>query len=686
MRVKKFLFSLEVFIIFLCLSLYIWYTVAREDRRRQFQNTEISANQFKNGIESFVSERVSVLQQVRNFWLNSKGVSHEQFLNFCKEIIGQVSGFQAIEYENDRTKAVWSEPFLKTELVNRSNEESESLRQSTLQQAIKDKSVRVTPILELTTGGKGFLAVVPVFRKGNYEGAIYGFFNTDTIFDLIFDSALRERYNCLILDGGRLVFSTEETPRGQVPQVRLRADKNLEIRNRIWKLYFWPKEYRSQGGYVGLAVLVFGLSLSTVLGSLVWVLSSKAELAEVYATMLETSQSLSDSNDLNMVLRSAGEACLRMTGVNRCCVFLWDSAKTQFQPAWISSNLESQLPKFMQFRPKYGESPLINELVDEKRSLVLTKAKSLASFSPSFVIKYQIKSMLVVPLISKNRLIGAITLDQIGERHHFSSREQVVVEGIASHAATAVENARLFAETQKQSELISQKNKELESLLTIVSQDLKGPLLAMNGMTQLLKEECGGNLSENGRHYLCRIRANIDQMEQLIGNVKEFSRVARGAGPLERVVVPELLNEVLNHLQPSRNGHEVEIINQNEAEQVWFNRDGLRLIFKNLIENAIKFSSYQSTAQVVIGSNQVEDGTCFYVKDNGIGIDQEDHEIIFDLFHRLDDSRKGEGAGVGLAIVKRVLESYGGRVWLESEKGKGTTFFFSIPNRNQVAS
>lgn len=338
----------------------------------------------------------------------------------------------------------------------------------------------------------------------------------------------------------------------------------------------------------------------------------------------------------------------------------------------------------MQFRPKYGESPLINKLVDEKRSLVLSKPESLASLSPSFVTKYQVKCLLVVPLVSKNSLVGAITLDQIGERHRFSSREQAMIEGIASHVATAVESARLLAETQKQSELISQRNKELEALLTIVSQDLKGPLLALNGMTQLLKEECGQKLSENGKHYLCRIRANIDQMEQLIGNVLEFSRVARGAGPLERIGVSELLDEVLSNLQTRWNGHEVEIINRNEAEQVWFNRDGLKQVFKNLIENAIKFSSYQSAARVVIGSEQLEDETCFSVKDNGIGIDQEDHEIIFDLFRRLQDLKNIEGAGVGLAIVKRVLESYGGRVWLESEKGKGTTFFFSIPNRNQT--
>ena len=684
MQFKKFLFSLEVFVIFLCLSLYIWYTIASTDRQRQTQNTEMSANQLKNGIESFVSERVSVLQQVRNFWVNSVIVRHEQFLSFCKEIIGQVPGFQAIEYENVRTKAVWSEPFLKTDLVNRPNEESESLRQTTLRQAIQDKSVKVTPILELTTGGKGFLAVVPVFRNGNFEGAIYGFFNTDTIFDLIFDSALRDRYNCRILDGGKLVFSSEETPREDFSKAHVWAEKSLEIRNRTWKLYFWPKEYRGQGGYLGIAVLVFGLGLSVVLGSLVWVLSSKAELAEVYATMLETSQSLSTSNDLNMVLRNGGEACLRMTGVNRCCIFLWDSARNQFQPAWASSNLDSQLPKFMHFRPKYGESPLINKLVDEKRSLVLSKPESLASFSPSFVCKYQVKSLMVVPLVSKNSLVGAIALDQIGERHRFSSREQTMIEGIASHVATAVESARLLAETQEQSELISQRNKELEALLTIVSQDLRGPILALNGMTRLLEEECGQNLSENAKHYLSRIHANISQMDQVIGNVLEFSRVARGPGPLERIDVQEILKEVLSNLQARGNEHDVEIVNRNEAEHVWFNRDGLKQVFKNLIENAIKFSSYQPAARVVIGSKKSEDETCFSVMDNGIGIDQADHEIIFDLFHRLQDLKNVEGAGVGLAIVKRVLESYGGRVWLESEKGKGTTFFFSIPNRNQT--
>jgi signal transduction histidine kinase/sensor domain CHASE-containing protein len=682
MRFKKLLLSLEVFVIFLCLTLYTWYTVTSTDRQRQIQNTEVSANQLKNGIEAFVSERVSVLQQVRNFLLNGGNVRHEQFLSFCKEIIGQVPGFQAIEYENDQTKVVWSEPFLKTGLVGRSNEEPESLRQTILKKAIQDNTVKLTPSLEFAAGWKGFYVIVPVSRNGSYAGAIYGFFNTDTIFDLIFNSGLRDRYNCLILDGDDVVFSTEGTSESDLSRVPLRVEKNLEIRNQNWKLHLWPKEYRGEGGVVAIAVLVFGLALSTVLGSLVWVLSSKAELAEVYAAMLETSQTLSASNDLNTVLRTTGEACLRMTGINRCCIFLWDSGRNQFEPAWISANLESLHPKFMQFRPKYGESLLINKLVDEKRSLVLSKPESLASFSPSFVSKYQVKSLLVVPLVSKNNLVGAITLDQLGERHRFTSRDQVMIEGIANHAATAVESTRLFAETQKQSELIAQKNKELESLLSMVSQDLKGPLLAMEGMTQLLRENCGENLSENGRHCLHRIQANIDQMDQLIGNALEFSRIARGMGPAEKILVPELLNEVLTHLQVQKNGHEVQIINQNDVDEVWFSRDGLKQVFKNLIDNAIKFSCYQPDAQVVIGSKELDGETCFYVKDNGIGIDKAHHGTIFDLFHRLEELKGVEGTGVGLAIVKRVLETCGGRVWLESERGKGTTFFFSIPERD----
>jgi K+-sensing histidine kinase KdpD len=292
---------------------------------------------------------------------------------------------------------------------------------------------------------------------------------------------------------------------------------------------------------------------------------------------------------------------------------------------------------------------------------------------------FNIRSVLVVPLVSKGNLIGAMTLDHEGKQRRFSSREQAIIAGIAAQSAIAIENVSLITETQKQSELIRKKNKELESFLFIVSHDLRNPILALGGMASLLVEECGDELSDSGKHYLSRIQANLNHMELLIKDVLELSKIGRTETQLDQIDVQETLGEILMDSPVKTSQQHVEVSNRNQVRTLRYNRHGLRHIFSNLIENALKFCAYQDSAKVEIGSEENEKEYRFYVKDNGVGIDPKYHQSIFDLFYRIQDLKTVEGTGVGLTIVHRVLETYGGRIWVDSEKGRGTTFFFTIP-------
>jgi K+-sensing histidine kinase KdpD len=317
--------------------------------------------------------------------------------------------------------------------------------------------------------------------------------------------------------------------------------------------------------------------------------------------------------------------------------------------------------------------------VDEKRTVLVSQASKLGNIGAGLARVLKIRSLLVVPLVSKGSLVGAMTLDHTGRDRRFSAREQAVIEGIAAQAAIAIENVNLLTETRKQSELISKKNKELESFLFIVSHDLRNPILALSGMASLLIEECAENLSENGKHYLSRIQANLHHMETLIKDVLELSKIGRTETQLDKIHVPEVLDEILADAKIKPEYAHIHVCNHNEISSLRYNRHGLRHIFSNLIENAMKFCSYQESARVEIGSEESESEFQFYVKDNGVGIDPKYHQSIFDLFYRIQDLKSVEGTGVGLTIVQRVLETYGGKAWIDSEKGRGTTFFFAIP-------
>jgi signal transduction histidine kinase len=366
-----------------------------------------------------------------------------------------------------------------------------------------------------------------------------------------------------------------------------------------------------------------------------------------------------------------------MTGVDRCAIFLWNEADRQFVPSWISSDQPEKVQRFLGLRMKYGDMALINKIVDEKRSVVVQPGR-MGLINPDLVRLFNLRTVLVVPLISKGNLIGAMTLDHEGKQRRFSSREQAIVAGIAAQAAIAIENVGLLTETRKQADLIGRKNKELESFLFIVSHDLRNPILALGGMASLLGEECGDELSENGKHYLNRIQANLNHMELLIKDVLELSKIGRTNPQLDLIDVQETLDEILMDSSAKANKH-VQVCNKNQVRTLRYNRHGLRHIFSNLIENALKFSAYQESGKVEIGSEEDEKEYRFYVKDNGVGIDPKYHRSIFDLFYRIQDLKTVEGTGVGLTIVRRVLETYGGRIWLDSEKGRGSTFFFAIP-------
>jgi sensor domain CHASE-containing protein len=449
MRTRRILFSLEAFVVFMSLTVYLWRTIETSDRQKHIQSAEISANQLKNGIESFVNEKISILLQVRNFWLNSQTVTHEHFLGFCREIISQIPGFQAIEYGGKSNRVVWIEPFVTSEPVDHFNVASEPIRYATLQQAIQKKTVEVTPTLDLVQGGKGFTAIVPIFRNGKYEGAIYGVFRIDTLFYLIFDSVLKQQYRCAVYDGDKLIYATDSSAPSDWTKSEICVKKTVEIRDHNWNLVLWPKDNGPQGGYLGVAVFLLGLALSSVLGSLIWLLSNRGEQADVYAALLEVSHNLGSSDDLSSLLRVTGDTCLRITGVDRCCIFLCNESDKQFEPAWISSNREEDLRWFQSLRLKYGETGIINRLIQDKRSLVPQEDSSMPMLDLSLEKAFDIGSLFLVPLMSKRKITGILTLDRIGKKHRFSAREQSLIEGVASQAAIAVENTRLLAEMQK---------------------------------------------------------------------------------------------------------------------------------------------------------------------------------------------------------------------------------------------
>ena len=253
---------------------------------------------------------------------------------------------------------------------------------------------------------------------------------------------------------------------------------------------------------------------------------------------------------------------------------------------------------------------------------------------------------------------------------------------IGNEVVGRVWTLRDITERIQASEVLEEEVTTLESFVYTITHDLKAPVVSMYGMASMLKEECGGELGEKAKHYLDRIIFNADYMETLILDLLALSRIGRQQPSGKRVEVSKAIEEILTVHKESFKAKHIEVVVQSPLPRFSLERSQLIQLFQNLITNAAKFMGGQAHPRIEIGGRATEKGAEFFVKDNGIGIDPTYHEKIFELFHRLQEV-KVEGTGVGLAIVKKIIHSNRGKIWVESQKGKGTTFFFWLPSETE---
>jgi PAS domain S-box-containing protein len=246
----------------------------------------------------------------------------------------------------------------------------------------------------------------------------------------------------------------------------------------------------------------------------------------------------------------------------------------------------------------------------------------------------------------------------------------VFARDITERKRAEEERERLLAE-------IAAKNQELEAFVYTISHDLRAPLVSLDGFSSLLKRESQSQLGEQGQHYLERIRANVAHMNTLVTELLDLSRIGRVIGPEEEIDVGALMREIKEGLVLKLEQEGVEFIVQQPLSAVRGDRGRIRQLFANLIENAVKFRSLERRLRIEVGCEEEKGFYRFHVGDNGTGISPQYQEQIFEPFRQLDSGI--EGVGMGLTLVKRIVEHHGGRVWVESELGKGSTFYFTIP-------
>jgi GAF domain-containing protein len=294
----------------------------------------------------------------------------------------------------------------------------------------------------------------------------------------------------------------------------------------------------------------------------------------------------------------------------------------------------------------------------------------------------EVASYLAVPVVSRTgAVIGGLFFGH-SQPGLFTERHELLVVGVAAQAAVALDNARLFKEAQRLIAELDKSNTELDQFAYVASHDLKAPLRGISNLSQWLEEDLGPAVTPAAKGQLSLLRNRVQRLEGLINGILNYSRAGRVRDKVEPVAVGKLLIDTVEMISIPF-GATIEI--EQGMPEIVAERVPLQQVFMNLLNNALKHSK-RSDPHVKCGFKDARDFVEFAVLDNGPGIAPEFHERIWGIFQTLEPRDVVEGTGIGLSVVKKIVENKGGRVGVESSQGAGAKFWFTWPKSEKANS
>jgi PAS domain S-box-containing protein len=241
-----------------------------------------------------------------------------------------------------------------------------------------------------------------------------------------------------------------------------------------------------------------------------------------------------------------------------------------------------------------------------------------------------------------------------------------------------------ISERKRAEEQLLKTHRELEAFVHVVSHELKTPIAAIGGFAEVLLDRCQDKLDEKARLCAERIFANAQRMEVLVNDLLALSRVGEVTLTLKSVSASQIVSAVITNLQDRLEARRIEVDMRKSLPAIICDEKWITHVFENLIVNAMKFMGANRNPRIEIGYFDYGKAHCFFVSDNGIGIEPEEQDRIFEMFYRAKKTEVQDGTGLGLAIVEKIVRSHGGKVWVESQMDKGSTFYFTLPKAAKV--
>jgi PAS domain S-box-containing protein len=395
-------------------------------------------------------------------------------------------------------------------------------------------------------------------------------------------------------------------------------------------------------------------------------------------------QQVTEVSDVQTTLERIWHGVHDTLEFDRLGIFLYNPERNSMDGTLGTNDQGQIVEEWDQYFP-LSEVSLFRRTIEKPDSVYFTHDYDTENEFEEGHEMYGVKDFAAVAAWAGGKPVAVICVDRAITQRNITEEQLEALRLFAGYAGLAIDNARLNEALQKEltqrESLINElesKNAELERFTYTVSHDLKSPLVTITGFLGFLEKDAMTGETARMSHTIHRINNAAFRMQDLLNDLLELSRIGRLMNPPEDIPFREIVNEAIDRVHGLLDQLSALIEIQSDLPNVHGDRVRLIEVVQNLLENAAKYSRTGVKPRIEIGArvDRASQAT-FYVKDNGIGIAPEYHENIFGLFNKLDP--RVEGTGIGLTLVKRIIEVHGGKIWVESEAGNGATFYFTLP-------
>jgi GAF domain-containing protein/anti-sigma regulatory factor (Ser/Thr protein kinase) len=398
----------------------------------------------------------------------------------------------------------------------------------------------------------------------------------------------------------------------------------------------------------------------------------------------EVSQAVSSTLDLETVLTRIVSHAVQLSGTDGGAIYEYDEASEEFHLR-ATDHMEEELITALRANPPRLGDGIVGRAAASREPVVVPNILEERAYAPrmrQMLERFGFRASLAVPLLREDRIIGGLV---VRRKSTGEFRPEVIelLKTFATQSVLAIQNARLFREIEEKSQQIEAANRHKSEFLANMSHELRTPLNAIIGFSEVLQEKLFGELNEKQEEYTDDILTSGRHLLSLINEILDLSKVEAGRMELELATfdLPIAIDNARTFVREraTRHGITLDVTVDERLGDFIGDERKIKQILLNLLSNAVKFTP--EGGRIEISARQTDGSVEISVSDTGIGIAAEDQPKVFEEFRQVgsDYAHKVEGTGLGLTLAKKFVELHGGKIWVESEVGKGSTFVFTLP-------